>query len=84
MQVSNLPVAQSAGEQNAVPCSGGAVNSATAGVIANSASAPTADREKRKSIQLQLVLLLHARKCRRNAIQSGENPNLVHCPIVQQ
>ncbi|GIX82151.1 CREB-binding protein [Caerostris extrusa] len=74
MQNSNHPEARSAGEEYSVPCSRSVVNTATVGVIANSVPTPTADREKLRLIQLQLVLLLHGNKCRSNDNQSiGES-----------
>ncbi|GIY20446.1 histone acetyltransferase [Caerostris extrusa] len=73
MQNSKLPVAQTAGEHNAVPCSGSAADTATAGAIANSDPAPTVDQEKLRLNQKQLVLLLHAYACRSKDCQSAND-----------
>ncbi|GIX98718.1 CREB-binding protein [Caerostris darwini] len=73
MQNSNRQVAEST-----ALCFGNEVNAATTvatpGDIANSVPAPTADQEKRRLIQLQLVIIMHADKCRSNDNQlSGES-----------
>ncbi|GIY94558.1 histone acetyltransferase [Caerostris extrusa] len=73
MQNSNRQVAESAAF-----CFSSEVNVATtvatAGAIANSFPAPTADQENLRLVQLQLVLLMHADECRSNDNQlSGES-----------
>ncbi|GIX82048.1 histone acetyltransferase [Caerostris extrusa] len=90
MQNSNLPVAQNAGEQKAVPSSGSAVNTATtvatAGAIANSAPSRTAVQEKTRLIQLQLAVMLHAYRCKiNNNESSGESTpcSLPNCATMK-